>query len=78
MRIPALLMAAGALISLVLSSDAAEPGKLLSGAAAFTDWRADAPGVRRKITQADLPAPYATRAASTDRATPWMILVSVK
>jgi glucose/arabinose dehydrogenase len=37
-------------------------GELLVGQAAFGDWRADAPLVRRKIT--DLPAPYATRSAS--------------
>src|SRR6266487_179726 len=37
-------------------------GELLTGKAAFGDWRADAPLVRRKIT--DLPPPYATRSAS--------------
>ena len=37
-------------------------GELLVGKAAFGDWRADAPLVRRKIT--DLPPPYATRSAS--------------
>jgi glucose/arabinose dehydrogenase len=31
-----------------------------TGAAAFGDWRSDAPGVRRLITPTDLPAPYAT------------------
>jgi glucose/arabinose dehydrogenase len=35
-----------------------------TGAAAFGDWRTDAPGVRRLITPADLPAPYATRSAA--------------
>ena len=34
---------------------------LLTGAAAFGDWRTDAPGVRRLITPADLPPPFATR-----------------
>jgi glucose/arabinose dehydrogenase len=29
----------------------------------FGDWRADAPGVRHRITPADLPAPYTTRSA---------------
>ncbi len=33
-----------------------------SGKSALGDWTTDAPGVRRKITVADLPAPYATRA----------------
>ncbi len=31
-----------------------------TGAAAMGDWRTDAPGVVRRITPADLPAPYAT------------------
>ena len=35
-----------------------------TGAAAFGDWRADAPGVRRLITPADLPAPFATRSTA--------------
>lgn len=38
-------------------------GPLLTGRAAFGDWRNDAPGVRRRITPADLPAPYATRSS---------------
>jgi len=37
-------------------------GELLTGNAAFGDWRTDAPLVRRKIT--DLPPPYATPSAS--------------
>jgi hypothetical protein len=37
-------------------------GELLVGKAAFGDWRADAPLVRRKITE--LPPPYATRSAA--------------
>ena len=32
-----------------------------TGAAAFGDWRTDAPGARRLITPADLPAPFATK-----------------
>ena len=35
----------------------------LTGPAALGDWRADAPGVRRHITTADLPAPYDTPSA---------------
>ena len=35
-----------------------------TGAAAFADWQTDAPGVRRKITVADLPPPHATRSAN--------------
>jgi glucose/arabinose dehydrogenase len=34
--------------------------KTLTGEAALGDWTTDAPGVRRKLTQKDLPAPYAT------------------
>jgi glucose/arabinose dehydrogenase len=37
---------------------------LRSGTAAFGDWRADAPGVRRLIRPADLPTPYATRSTA--------------
>jgi len=37
------------------------PGGLLTGQGAFGDWTTDAPGVRRRITAADLPKPYATR-----------------
>ncbi len=38
----------------------AQRGRLLTGAAAMGDWTTDAPGVRRRITVADLPQPYAT------------------
>src|SRR5438105_1096987 len=34
----------------------------LTGKAALGDWTTDAPGVRRKISVADLPGPYETRA----------------
>ena len=36
---------------------------VLTGQAAFGDWRSDAPGLRRHITVADLPAPFATPSA---------------
>jgi hypothetical protein len=36
---------------------AAESNGLLTGKAAMGDWKSDAPGVRRKITVADLPPP---------------------
>lgn len=36
---------------------------VLTGPAAFGDWRTDAPGVRRKITPADLPQPFVTESA---------------
>ena len=38
-------------------------GGTLTGRAAFGDWHTDAPGVRRRITVADLPAPFATASA---------------
>jgi hypothetical protein len=37
---------------------------VLTGAAAYGDWRSDAPGMRRKITPADMPPPYETASAS--------------
>ncbi|MBN9269294.1 MAG: beta-propeller fold lactonase family protein, partial [Mesorhizobium sp.] len=39
-------------------------GPVLKGPAAFGDWRADRPGVRRLIRAEDLPAPYVTKSAS--------------
>lgn len=39
------------------------PGVLLTGQAALGDWTTDAPGVRRRITLAELPPPYATTSA---------------
>src|SRR5437016_2655199 len=41
----------------VISGMAAEKGAILTGKAAIGDWTSDAPGVRRKITVADLPPP---------------------
>jgi glucose/arabinose dehydrogenase len=56
----------GALVALlvVLRADAqqdvaAKP--VLTGRAALDDWKTDAPGVRRRITPADMPAPGATK-----------------
>src|ERR1700712_1578037 len=37
--------------------------KTLTGTAAYGDWRGDAPGVRRHMKAADLPAPMATPSA---------------
>ncbi len=42
-----------------VSADAADQ-TVRTGKDAFGDWTTDAPGVRRKITVADLPPPYAT------------------
>jgi hypothetical protein len=45
------------------SAEDGAASKVLMGAAAFGDWKQDAPGVRRHITAADLPQPFATPSA---------------
>ncbi len=52
------------LSSPALTEDASRPIKMLSGTAAFGDWRADAPGARRHITINDLPQPFETAFAA--------------
>ena len=52
------------LMGLVGAAPAFADEAVRTGAAAFGDWRTDAPGVRRLITPADLPAPYATRSTA--------------
>ncbi len=37
---------------------------ILTGQAAYGDWRQDSPGQRRRLTPADMPAPFASRSAS--------------
>ena len=66
MRVGTRLLLLGALASASLSSLAAQDAnkKILTGAAAMGDWTGDAPGVRRKITVADLPPPNDTRSAN--------------
>ncbi len=46
-----------------IPSGLAADAKLLEGKDAFTDYRQERPGVMRKITVADLPAPYETKSA---------------
>jgi glucose/arabinose dehydrogenase len=60
-----------AIVLLTMTSSA----QIRSGAAAFGDWRTDAPGVQRHITPADLPAPKsATEAEMADvRAAPRIV-----
>jgi glucose/arabinose dehydrogenase len=64
---------AGALLALAATwilqaaPDKIDPGKLLVGQAAFASYQTVKPGVFRKITAADLPAPLATPSA-TNRA----------
>src|SRR5262249_59112803 len=38
--------------------------RVLTGQGALGDWTTDAPGVRRKITVADLPAPFETKSVN--------------
>ncbi|WP_027062080.1 PQQ-dependent sugar dehydrogenase [Mesorhizobium loti] len=52
-------------ISILIASCAfAADQPVLKGLAAFGDWRADKPGVRRLIKPEDLPKPYVTKSAS--------------
>jgi glucose/arabinose dehydrogenase len=52
------------LVGLVGASAAFADEAVRTGAAAVGDWRTDAPGVRRLITPADLPPPFATLSAA--------------
>jgi glucose/arabinose dehydrogenase len=45
----------------------AQTGEVRTGKAAFADWQADAPGVRRLIKPSDLPAPPAVTAADAEK-----------
>lgn len=45
---------------------AASSSKMITGPAAFADFKTENPGVTRKITAADLPKPYATTSARND------------
>jgi glucose/arabinose dehydrogenase len=53
--------------SIVLATLSA-PAQTLTGQAAFTDYSKEHPGVKRKITVADLPQPYATASANNGAA----------
>lgn len=55
-----------AIVALLAHTSAARQSTVLTGAAAFGDWQTDSPGVRRKITPADLPPPFATAFAAND------------
>ena len=62
MKPSSLLMLTGAIVAVIPSTSFAEQA-LLTGKAALDDWQSDAPGVRRKITLKELPAPGATESA---------------
>lgn len=57
----AAMVAAFSLCVPALYADGPPSRPVLTGKAAFTDYTKEKPGVRRKLTIADLPEPYATR-----------------
>jgi hypothetical protein len=66
--LPGLLLAIAAIVVTGSSAGpdrgpAAQGGRVMTGQGALGDWTTDAPGVRRRITVADLPPPYATESA---------------
>lgn len=66
MRIPSIAVAfpCAVLVLQLASPVLAQSGPLLTGQAAFTDWNQQSPGVRHKITLADLPQPMPEEAVS--------------
>jgi glucose/arabinose dehydrogenase len=63
-RLAAVFMAAALSIFAGPTPAAAQaPAKVLTGQDAFTDYTKEKPGVRRHLTVADLPAPYATESS---------------
>jgi glucose/arabinose dehydrogenase len=61
-----LLFAVGcaAICGLTFATESSEAGRKLLTGPAMGDWTGDAPGIRRKLTVADLPSPNASRSAS--------------
>src|ERR1700759_5451038 len=55
--------ACSAVIFFATSAMHAQSAPLLTGDSAFTDWNQEAPGVRHKITVADLPQPKEAESA---------------
>ena len=64
LAIVSVLGLAGGAIHMALGE--AKPDKVLTGSAAFSTYRTEKPGVFRKLTPADLPAPFATASASNN------------
>jgi len=62
MRLAALSLLATTVLLAALPATAQQP--LLTGHAAFTDWNQQAPGIRHKITLADLPEPNPAEAVN--------------
>jgi glucose/arabinose dehydrogenase len=61
MQTPRFIVLAGCLLA---TGAALAEEAVRVGAAAYGDWRTDAPGIRRLITPADLPPPFATLSAA--------------
>jgi hypothetical protein len=65
-----LVLSLGALLAIFVAAGvsqeraAAPAQRVLTGSAALGDWTTDAPGVRRRITVADLPKPYESRSVN--------------
>jgi glucose/arabinose dehydrogenase len=53
-----------ALVGTTVNTAFGQSQPVLTGAAAYGDWRSDAPGLRRKLTPADMPPPYETASAN--------------
>ena len=67
MRLSAVLAGFAALAAIACAPwrpAVADGGAVLEGSAAYGDWRSDAPGVRRRLSPADLPAPLASAPAA--------------
>src|SRR5579862_7296049 len=58
------LIACGGWLALRAAPDGAKIANVLTGSAAFSSYETEKPGVFRKITAADLPAPYASPSAN--------------
>src|ERR1700678_4667381 len=68
MKVPLLFSASLTAIALSLLPAIRAVAQTLTGQDAFTDYSKEHPGVRRKITVADLPQPYATESANNGAA----------
>src|SRR5688500_18783965 len=63
--VPAVIMAGACVLSAACGRGGADAPRgagrpVLTGQEALGDWTTDAPGVRRRITPADMPPPYQT------------------
>ncbi|MGC2297992.1 MAG: sorbosone dehydrogenase family protein, partial [Acidobacteriaceae bacterium] len=61
MRKSSAFLSRAALMVLVAAAPVFAQSKVLTGQAAFTDYTREQPGVRRHLTVADLPEPYASK-----------------